>query len=288
MTKLFWTLGLILFSSPLTFAQGIPQAQDDHDDFGPTQVGYAVVTPSTPNVATGLVVTEFLGLRRFAETIQASTTPPPLITSATMFVDINTRLLKDLGVAIVNPGNGSTDVTLTVRRNDNLVLGTKTITIATRRQVLQFVSEMFSIPPGSIFSTTSTLPAEFTGTLIINSTLPISVFGMRFRGIDFTAMPLNPVTVFTQPLPTISLGVGGLGAVLLPQFAAGGGWATEIVISNTNTTSATVRVDFFKQDGTPLTTALNGQTGSSFTNLTIVAGGVLVLAPRNRAGDDDF
>jgi hypothetical protein len=179
-------------------------------------------------------------------------------------------------------------VTFTVRKSDGTLLGTKTITIATHRQVLQFVTEMFSNPPGTIFSTTSTLPEEFTGTLIINSTQPISVFGLRFRGTDFTAMPLNPVTIFTQPLPVLSLGVGGLGAVLLPQFAAGGRWATEIVITNTNTTTSTVRVDLFKQDGTPLTTGLNGQTASSFTNLTIPAGGVLVLAPRNRIGDDDF
>jgi hypothetical protein len=288
MTKLFWTLGLILFSAVLTFSQGIPQAQDDHDDTGPVQSGYAVVTPSAPNAVTGLVVTQFLAFRSNGRAVQASTTPPPLITSATMFVDVSSRLLKDVGVAIVNPNAASTDVTFTVRRNDNTQLGTKTVTIATRRQFSQFVTEMFSTPPGTIFSGTSTLPAEFTGTLIINSTLPISVFGLRVRDVDFTAMPLNPVTVFTQPLPTLSIGVGGLGAVLLPEFAAGGRWATEIVITNTNTTTATVRVDLFKQDGTPLTTGLNGQTASSFTNINILAGGVLVLAPRNRIGDDDF
>jgi hypothetical protein len=33
---------------------------------------------------------------------------------------------------------------------------------------------------------------------------------------------------------------------------------------------------------------LNGQNASSFKNLTIPAGGVLVLAPRNQNGEDDF
>ena len=86
----------------------------------------------------------------------------------------------------------------------------------------------------------------------------------------------------------IATGVGGNGAVLLPQFAAGGGWATEIVMANTGTSSLTVRVDLFKSDGTPLTATLNGETKSSFTNLTIPAGGVLILAPRDQHGDDDF
>ena len=89
-------------------------------------------------------------------------------------------------------------------------------------------------------------------------------------------------------MPTISEGVGGALAVLLPQFAAGGGWTTEVVLVNTATTSITARVDLFKADGTPLSTTLNDQTGSSFTNLTIPAGGVLTLAPRNSVGDSVF
>ena len=75
---------------------------------------------------------------------------------------------------------------------------------------------------------------------------------------------------------------------MLPQFAAGGGWASEVVIANTGAAALTVRLDLFQQDGTALTTTLNGQSGSSFKNLTIPAGGVLVLAPRDNNGDDDF
>ena len=33
---------------------------------------------------------------------------------------------------------------------------------------------------------------------------------------------------------------------------------------------------------------MNGQTASSFANLTIPASGVLTLAPRDKEGDDDF
>jgi hypothetical protein len=67
--------------------------------------------------------------------------------------------------------------------------------------------------------------------------------------------------------------------VLLPQFVAGGGWTTTITLANTTSSSLTVRVDVFAQDGTPLTVTLNRQTSSSFTNLVIPAGGLLTLAP---------
>ena len=292
MKNMFWALSLTLFSAALTFGQitapAAGQSQDDHDDNGPIQAGYAVVTPSFPG-ATGILVTASFGLRRNgAARTQAAVAPPALLTRAVMFVDVSDQLFKNLGLAIVNPNNGSTDVTVTLRKNDGTQLATKTITIAARRQVLQYVTEMFGSQSSSDFSTGPKLPAEFTGALVLTSTTPISVIGLRFRDVNFSTMPVTTVTAFTGPLPTLALGVGGAGATLFPEFAAGGGWATEIVIANTGTASVTVRVDLFKQDGTPLTTALNGQNGSSFTSLIIPAGGVLVLAPRDRNGNDDF
>jgi hypothetical protein len=47
-------------------------------------------------------------------------------------------------------------------------------------------------------------------------------------------------------------------------------------------------VDLFKPDGTPLSATLNRQTAISFTDLTIPAGGVLTLSPRDNNGDSRF
>jgi hypothetical protein len=81
-------------------------------------------------------------------------------------------------------------------------------------------------------------------------------------------------------------GIGGSNAVLLPQFVSGGGWESQIVISNPGSSALTVRVDLFNSDGTPLSTTLNGQTGSSFIGLTIPAGGVLTLSPKDWDSND--
>jgi hypothetical protein len=105
--------------------------------------------------------------------------------------------------------------------------------------------------------------------------------------MNFSTLPVTDLSPFTGPLPVIAPGVGGAGAVLLPQFAAGGGWATEVVLVNTTTSELDARVDLFKQNGTPLTTSLNGSTNSTF-NVKIPANGVVVLAPRDNDGDDDF
>ena len=79
-----------------------------------------------------------------------------------------------------------------------------------------------------------------------------------------------------------------MGAVLLPQFVAGGGWASEIVIANPGSDSLTVRVDLFKPDGTSMMVKLNGQSANSFSNLTVPAKGVIVLAPRDSEGNSRF
>ncbi len=85
----------------------------------------------------------------------------------------------------------------------------------------------------------------------------------------------------------IDTGIGGAGAVILPQFATGGGWATEVVLVNSGVADLIVRVDLFAQTGAPLVATLNGQSNSSFVNITIPKGGVVVLAPLVN-GDDGF
>jgi hypothetical protein len=284
MTKSF-TLGLALLLLPVSPL--LAQGQDDHDDNGPTLTGYAVVTTATSSTS-GIGVVETFGLRRPGETSQAGVVPPPLVMSTLLFVDVSARLSKNVGVAIVNPNNLNTTVTLTLSRSDGVQLVTKTVDVVQRRQFLQFVTQMFPPPPASTFTSGTSLPPEFTGTLLISSTLPISVLGLRFRGLNFSTLPPTPITTFQGTLPVIAQGVGGSGGFLLPQFAAGGGWATEIIITNSNVSSVTVRIDLFDQNGVALTTALNGQRSNSFTNLTVPAGGALVFAPRDRNGDDDF
>jgi hypothetical protein len=291
---------VVLFSATLTFAQGAaPGAKDndDHNDNGPIQAGYAVITPIvvTTGATTGgttvtagsstggLVVFETFGLRYDggADTTQAGVLPPDLTTKAMLFVDSEGKLSKNVGVAIVNPNGGSSTVGVTLTLFDAMgkMAATGMLTLKPHQQISEMVTQLFSSP--------SAVPSDFTGTLLITSTDPISVIGLRFRGSNFSTIPATNLTGVTTPVPPNG-SAGGPGAILLPQFAAGGGWATELIMVNSSSNPMTVRVDLFKPDGSPLTTSLNGTSGSSFTGITIPAGGVVLLAPRNPKGDDDF
>jgi hypothetical protein len=292
MKRLLCIVGILCALSVPGFAQGGfgggGQATDDHNDSAPVQTGYAVVTPATTN--TGITVMETFGLKENADaTNQAGFLPPELMTSGSMFVDVSDRLSRNFALAIANPYSSAVSVNLILRKNDGTQLGTRTFTLQGRSQTAQFVTEMIPISTsgGGIGGGSTTL-TEYTGTLSITANSALSIIGIRFRGANFSTVPVTNLSAGVSNLPIFSQGVGGTNAFLLPQFAANGGWATQIAISNSNSSPAAVRVDLFKQDGTPLTATLNRTTNSTFQNLTVPANGVLVLSPRDTNGDDRF
>ena len=69
------------------------------------QVGYAIVTPSSPNAA-GFTAFENLVMTRATDTIEVGVMPADLTTTITMPVDVSKQLSETLGVALVNPNNG--------------------------------------------------------------------------------------------------------------------------------------------------------------------------------------
>ena len=133
----------------------------------------------------------------------------------------------------------------------------------------------------------ASLLEDVTGTLNVSAASPVAVMALRFRGSNFSSVPVANLSG-AVPVPEIATGVGGPGAVILSQFAAGGGFATEIVVMNAGPTPLVVRVDLFSQDGGALTTRLNGQSGNSFRNLLIPPNGVVTLAPWDSNGNTRF
>jgi hypothetical protein len=259
-------------------------AQDDHNDAGPVLVGYAVVTATNgiiPFGFGGLVVFETFGYRSEVPALQAGVLPATMTTRMVLFATAGIRLSRNVGVAITNPGSGDAVVTMTLRRANGSVTSSKTITVAAHQQISRFISEFFADVPE--------VPRDFDGTLTLTSNTPVAIVGLRFRGTHFSTIP---ITSLSPPIdfPQVTPGTGGPGinGALLPQFAANGLWASETVVLNNGSVPLTVRIDLFKQDGTPLTTTLNHQTGSSFQNLTIAPGGIILFSPRNATGDSDF
>jgi hypothetical protein len=182
-----------------------------------------------------------------------------------------------LGVALANPSSGPAKITLTLRNAIGATVVTTSFGLDAHKQTARFVTQMFGDQ--------KSVPRDFSGTLDISSDIPIAVMGLRLRGANFSTIPatiLGPVA----PVPVITTNVGGPASVILAHFAAGGGWASELVLANVGPDSITVRVDLYGPDGTPLSVILNGQSVSSFQGIAIPAGGVAILASEENDDDD--
>jgi hypothetical protein len=256
-------------------------AQDDHNDAAPLLVGYAVVTATggVDPFGAAPVVFETFGWRIENPALQASILPATMTTRMVLFASSDIRAGRNVGVGITNPGGSSVLVTMTLRSTTGVVTSTHTINIAPRQQTARFINELFAGVPD--------VPPSFDGTLTLTSNTPVAIMALRFTGTKFTSIPVTSLST-SSDLPELRPGVGGRLGVLLPQFVADSRWASEIVVMNNQTQPITVRIDLFHSNGTPMVTTLNHQTASSFTNLTIPPGAIIMFSPRNANGDSDF
>jgi hypothetical protein len=258
-------------------------AQDDHNDAGPLLVGYAVVTQTSGmdpfGLNRGIVVFETFGWRIENPALQASVLPATMTTRMVLFASSNIRAGRNVGVGITNPGSTNAVVTMTLRNSNGILMSTNTVNIAARQQTARFISDLFAGVPD--------VPPAFDGTLTLTSNTPVAIMALRFTGNKFTTIPVNSLSS-SVILPELAPGIGGRDGVLLPQFVANNKWASEIVVLNNGALPLTVRIDLFNSDGTPMVTTLNHQSGSSFRDLPIPAGALIMFSPRNANGDSDF
>jgi len=252
---------------------------------GAVRSGYMIITPEASSGAPTPTVT-FGTVSRGSVQSQAGIVPEPMTTDASMFVEIIPNLSRNIGVAIVNPNSTANAVTLTLRDEDGIILGTPAVlSVPARQQVAKFVNELFGA---------DTIGTGFRGSLSLRSSSPFAAVGLRFSGVVFSTLPLAatgavsgvPSTTLTagytanSPIPGV---VGGATALLIPQFAIAGGWATQIALVNNTNATIVGRIDIFDASGSPLAAGLNGETRSTYT-YSIPVGGTFVLAPRDSNG----
>ena len=135
----------------------------------------------------------------------------------------------------------------------------------------------FSLPATPTFNGIPTPPTIFptpTATAPTASTFAIPP-PVPTNTVTITTVPTTSTVTVVSPFvfPQMFVGIGGAGALLLPQVATGGGWVTQIMIANLNPFAQSVRVDFFNAAGAPMSLSF----GSSVPSVVIAPGGVATL-----------
>jgi hypothetical protein len=269
---------------PITTPQLIPDVEQ-----GQLRSGYLIVTPDPESAAPTATVT--FGIVN-GGMLQAHAGMAPELTSTdvSFFVDVMAEIGRSVGVAIVNPGSATNTVILTLRDTNGMIAGSPiTLSLQPYQQFAGLVHDLFS---------SDATGTEFHGSLRLQSSTPFAALGLRFSGSDFSTLPFASATsVPSAPSRTFIDGstantplagtVGGLMALISPQYAMSGGWATQIALVNNNDSTIAGRVDVFDSTGNPMAANLNGAVQSTFT-YSISANETFVLAPRDTNGKSPF
>jgi hypothetical protein len=258
-------------ATPVGFVQTLPIPDVET---GTIRTGYAIVTPDTGTPAPVSTLTYGIVHNAIVES-QAAILPTPLTTGTSLPVDYVQSIGRNIGVAIANPNGGAAAITLTLRDEQGASASSVTLTIPAGNQIARFVSELF--PADAVGN-------AFTGSLSIQSSVAVSIVGLRFSGQEFSTVPITVSGTSNVPQQGP---VGGANATMFPQFAMSGGWATTVGMVNTASTPISGRLDLFDPSGKPLVVRLNDVTASTFT-YSIPAHGSVTFAPRDAGGLSPF
>jgi hypothetical protein len=190
----------------------------------------------------------------------------PLLTQGRIYAEIAGTL--DTGIAIANPNSSPATINFSFTNAAGASTGSGTTTIAANGQIAQFLDQ----PPLKVYSGTT-----FQGTFNFTSSVPVGVVALRGltneRG-DF----------LMSTLPVIdTAAASGTGTVVIPHFADGAGWITQIFLVNPTSSALSGTVRFTDPNGAAKSVTIGGTTNSSF-NYSIPAGSSQKLATAGTAG----
>jgi hypothetical protein len=196
------------------------------DGTGPLSVGHARIETTSGTTPSGVAI---FGYRIGGVLVTEAGVPDsPLITSGRVYVEVSATGEVNTGLAIANPNNQTATVTFTLVNTAGATVKSDSRTIGPNAQVSGFLNESpYLVANG------------FQGTFSFTSTLPVGVIALR-------SLVNERSDVLFTTLPVIDLSKGAsTGTQVVPQFAVGDGWGTQVILVNPTDIAQTGNVQFF-------------------------------------------
>jgi hypothetical protein len=154
------------------------------------------------------------------------------------------------GIAIANPGSSPASINFYFTDESGANVRTASSVVLSGAHLAAFLDEAPFLSG-----------ANFTGTLTFTSTIPVAVIALRGYTNEKSEFLLTTIPV--APLYTANLA-----STVLPHFANGGGWNTEVVLVNPSDQMISGAVQFVSPGSatspSTLTISVNGQSANSF------------------------
>jgi hypothetical protein len=208
---------------------------------GDLKVGYGRIVPDAGSTTPSGVA--IFGFRQNGVVVSEAGVPSsPLITAGRIYAEVSgiqgTAGAVNTGIAIANPNNQ--DATLTFYFTDEAGSDSQTasFTLGANQQRANFLDEA---PFNS--------GASFRGAFSFSSTVPVAVIALRGY---YTERAEGSEFLITT-LPVVNTGApASISPVVIPHFADGGGWRTQVVLINPTDAVLTGTAQFLSP-GSPTT-----------------------------------
>lgn len=209
--------------------------------------GYARIQPITAGSApSGVAIFNYKQDNVIVSEVGVPATS--VISSGRIHVDISADV--NTGLAIANPNSSTANLAFYFTDTNGNAAGSGTVTIPPNQQIAQFLDQSpFKVYPAS----------TFLGTFTFTSTVPVAAVPLRGftneRG-DF----------LMSTLPVVSTSASSsVGISVMPHFADGGGWSTQIMLVNPTDIPMTGNVHFWNPAGTTATVTIGAVNNTTFS-----------------------
>jgi len=198
-------------------------------------VGYTRIQPAAGNT-TPAGVAIFGGRTNGVLVSETGVPATPALSTGRIYAEVAGAV--NTGLAIANPGDSAANITFFFTDAGGNDLGSGSTQIPAKGQIAKFLNEA----PFNTFTGTT-----FQGTFSFTSTVPVGVVALRSY--------INQKGDFLMStLPVIDTSAAtGTGVVVLPHFADGGGWVTQILLVNPSDSTMTGSIQFTNDSGSPVT-----------------------------------
>jgi trimeric autotransporter adhesin len=243
-----------------------------------TQSGYATVAVNSGAMPYGTAVFSF---KQSGVTVSETGVPasPPTVSSR-VFIDYRAGVYAvpgrsnsgvvdvNTGIAVVNRGTATANVTYTLRDGAGSTLSTGHGTIAAGKHFSCFIGQLKDVASDFNFPANFQTAIQF-GALDIVSDQPLSVLAIRG-----TMNQRQQFIITTTPVADLTRSPGS-SPIYFAQLADGGGYTTSLILMNTSSTNETGTIQLLDNSGNPLTVnPVGGTSGSSF-NYSIPPNGIV-------------
>jgi sugar lactone lactonase YvrE len=236
---------------------------------GTTQTGYATATINAGAAPYGTAVFSF---KQNGVTVSEAGVPAsPPTTAARIFIDYRSSVAAipgrisagsvniDTGIAVVNYGSATANLTYTLRNTAGATIATGHGTLAAGAHFATFIDQLSAVAPDFVLPANFQTATQFAS-LEISSDQPVSVLALRMT-INQRGEALFTTTPTADLTKTAASGV-----IFFPQFADGGGYTTSLVLLNTSNLTEIGTLQLLNGAGSPLVVnQVGGTSGSVFT-----------------------